>query len=227
MFQSMIFDFNGTILDDEKTWGESFRAVLEDFGVVQEVSHQPGIGVTRNWKMYQEKFDQLKNENLDNLKIKTLDKYVELMNDQAEYRDGFSEFMAKIDSKDLILALATSLDKDILDQTLPYFPGLLDYFKIVVTGDEVDNKKPAPDIFNLTLFRINEIAAPLVIKPQDCLVFEDSAAGVKSAQSAGMQVVYMPNEEVEEAKLDLSPLLTVKDFKDEKILGLLDEGGRN
>jgi pseudouridine-5'-monophosphatase len=67
-------------------------------------------------------------------------------------------------------------------------------------------KKPFPDIFLLALKRINNAIAddarekgeesePL-ITPQECLVFEDSIAGVDAARRAGMRVVWIPHPEL-------------------------------
>ncbi|MCP5536514.1 MAG: HAD family phosphatase [Akkermansiaceae bacterium] len=63
--------------------------------------------------------------------------------------------------------------------------GLSDLFDEVVTASEVPCGKPAPDIYL-------EAAARLGVAPERCLAFEDAAAGMMAAQSAGMQVVCVP-----------------------------------
>jgi beta-phosphoglucomutase-like phosphatase (HAD superfamily) len=55
-----------------------------------------------------------------------------------------------------------------------------------VTGDEVTQGKPAPEIFLLT-------AARLRLMPQQCLVLEDADAGVQAAYAAGMPVIMVPD----------------------------------
>ncbi len=57
-----------------------------------------------------------------------------------------------------------------------------DCFEVIVSGNDIANGKPAPDIFLRT-------AALMDIVAEDCLVFEDSPAGVKAAHAAGMPVV--------------------------------------
>ncbi len=64
--------------------------------------------------------------------------------------------------------------------------GIRDRFAAIVTVDQVAAGKPAPDIFL-------EAAHRLDIKPANCLVLEDSNAGVQAAQSAGMPVVMVPD----------------------------------
>ena len=63
---------------------------------------------------------------------------------------------------------------------------LLDEFNVIVGGDEVMRSKPAPDIFELAAQRLG-------VQPRDCLVLEDSNAGVRGAIGANMAVVMVPD----------------------------------
>lgn len=64
----------------------------------------------------------------------------------------------------------------------------------VVCGDEVPRRKPAPDIFV-------EVARRLGHAPSDCLVFEDSPAGVRAARAANMQVIAIGAAELDKSLL--------------------------
>ncbi len=59
---------------------------------------------------------------------------------------------------------------------------LLPYFDAMVSADEVENGKPAPDIFL-------EAARLLGVDPKDCIVFEDADMGIQAAKAAGMEWV--------------------------------------
>jgi beta-phosphoglucomutase-like phosphatase (HAD superfamily) len=60
------------------------------------------------------------------------------------------------------------------------------FFRVLTTGDEVEQSKPAPDIFLMTASRMD-------VLPGDCLVVEDSKNGVTAAKAAGMTCVrYYP-----------------------------------
>lgn len=68
--------------------------------------------------------------------------------------------------------------------------GVLDWFPVVVTAEDVMRPKPAPDVFL-------EAAKRLDVQPESCLVFEDTGIGIAAARDAGMQVfdvrdVYTP-----------------------------------
>jgi len=64
--------------------------------------------------------------------------------------------------------------------------GLAPLFRAVVTADDVEHGKPAPDMFLLA-------AKLLGVAPERCLVFEDAELGVQGARAAGMQVVRVPS----------------------------------
>jgi HAD superfamily hydrolase (TIGR01509 family) len=63
--------------------------------------------------------------------------------------------------------------------------GLLDRFAVIVTGDEVDRPKPAPDIYLVACRRLDT-------EPADAVALEDSPTGVAAAKAAGMQVIGVP-----------------------------------
>jgi HAD superfamily hydrolase (TIGR01509 family) len=72
------------------------------------------------------------------------------------------------------------------------FTGLRPIFREIVTFEDVENGKPAPDMFLLA-------AARLAASPADCLVVEDGEPGVRGALAAGMQVAWVHEREGEAA----------------------------
>ena len=92
--------------------------------------------------------------------------------------DGALERIQDIRASGLKLALASSSDRDLIDTVLTKF-SLHSTFHVVVSGEEVDRAKPYPDIFFKS-------AVLLELDPSECLVIEDSEAGVRAATTAGM-----------------------------------------
>lgn len=82
------------------------------------------------------------------------------------------------------MAIATGGTRLVAEKTLQVV-GINDLFDEVVTASDVACGKPAPDIYL-------EAASQLGVAPERCLAFEDAAAGMMAAQSAGMQVVCVP-----------------------------------
>ena len=64
--------------------------------------------------------------------------------------------------------------------------GLADLFPVVVTADDVEHGKPAPDMFLLAAQRMG-------VAPERCLVFEDGEPGMRAAEAAGMRWVAVPS----------------------------------
>lgn len=81
----------------------------------------------------------------------------------------------------LPMAVATGGTRAICTKTLGSLD-LLKFFQEIVTADDVQHGKPAPDIFL-------ESARRLGLAPQECLAFEDAELGLQSAKAAGMAVV--------------------------------------
>lgn len=100
------------------------------------------------------------------------------------------------------IALASSAGIRLFDKKTSHLPELQSAFPdaLRVFGDDPEmvgqEKKPSPDMFNLTLQRINlisEHAGRRPIQPDECLVFEDSIAGVEAGRKAGMRVIWVPH----------------------------------
>jgi HAD superfamily hydrolase (TIGR01509 family) len=83
------------------------------------------------------------------------------------------------------LALASSSNRDVFEAVLE-LAGLTDCFLATVSSEEVPRGKPAPDVYL-------EAARRLGVAPDRCAAVEDSHAGIRSAKSAGMRVVAIPN----------------------------------
>ncbi len=100
-------------------------------------------------------------------------------------KPGLWEFLEKIERRRLPAAVATSSDAGQAEMSLRA-AGLIQRFSCIVTGDQVANGKPAPDIFL-------EAARRLDTLPHHCLVLEDSDAGILAAAAAGIPALMIPD----------------------------------
>jgi HAD superfamily hydrolase (TIGR01509 family) len=83
------------------------------------------------------------------------------------------------------MAIATGGTRMVIEKTLKAV-GISDWFDEVVTAEDVEEGKPAPDIFL-------KAAKLLGVDPTKCLVLEDAPAGILAGQRAGMQVIAIPS----------------------------------
>jgi len=100
-------------------------------------------------------------------------------------KPGLGDLLRVIEERRLPAAVATSSDAEQAKISLRA-AGLNQRFSCIVTGDQVPNGKPAPDLFL-------EAARRLGFPPRHCLVLEDSEAGVLAAAAAGMPVLLIPD----------------------------------
>jgi HAD superfamily hydrolase (TIGR01509 family) len=100
-------------------------------------------------------------------------------------KKGLMELLDLVDQQGLVKAVATSTARVLAIKKLTA-ARLLHRFATMVCGDEVVQGKPAPDIFLAA-------AAKLGTAPANCLVLEDSSAGIQAAHAAGMRAVWVPD----------------------------------
>ena len=124
----------------------------------------------------------------------------------APWRPGIERLMSEAKRRGIRLAIATTTTEANLE---PLFAPVLgrswrNSFAAIVAGDAVAHKKPAPDIYV-------EVVKRLQTKPERCIAFEDSAAGVASARAAGCFVVatrsdWLSADDLREADLQIEHL---------------------
>jgi HAD superfamily hydrolase (TIGR01509 family) len=117
-------------------------------------------------------------------------RWPELCRQQAEdagiaMKTGLEEFLSLLDERHVPIAVATSSDRGYTEFSLGR-AGLLNRFAVIVTGDQVTEGKPEPDIYL-------EAARRLGVEPTHCVALEDSDAGIIAAHRAGMVPVMVPD----------------------------------
>jgi HAD superfamily hydrolase (TIGR01509 family) len=116
--------------------------------------------------------------------------YLRLVDDGAvQLRPGVVRLLTEAYEAGIILAIATTTTRanveTLLAQTLP--AGAIDWFAAIGAAENAEHKKPDPGVYEYVL---NELGIP----PSQCLAFEDSAAGLRSALAAGIAAVVTRNE---------------------------------
>jgi HAD superfamily hydrolase (TIGR01509 family) len=88
------------------------------------------------------------------------------------------------DHPEVRLGLASNSPRFLVDDALAT-AGLADAFDAIVTSDDVENAKPAPDIYRLACERLG-------VTPRQALALEDSPSGVAAAKAAGLTCIAVP-----------------------------------
>ena len=100
-------------------------------------------------------------------------------------KKGAEEILRAFRENGYKLAVASSTDAKQIEHN-QVLTGLRSYFDEIISGQEVKNGKPHPDIFLLAAKRIG-------CRPEDCYVFEDSLNGVRAGYAAGCKTIMIPD----------------------------------
>ena len=191
VIRAIIFDFNGVIADDETPHILCFQQALAESGLVLAIEDYYGryLGMDERTctKMLLEQRDGISNE-ADVFRIS--ERKAELFRAQTALHTpllfpGVVEFI-KAARTHHRLAIASGGRRAQIDQALAGTLIQCD-FDVIVAAEDCAIGKPDPAIYHLTRERLNRLdASGHHIRPAECLVVEDSLAGIRSAKAAGM-----------------------------------------
>jgi beta-phosphoglucomutase len=117
--------------------------------------------------------------------------FKELASTQASVINGVPQFCKLLADNKIPMAICSGALLDEIEMILKG-ANLRSYFDVIVSAEQVKKGKPDPEGFLLALKLLNKKARP-PIKPQDCIVIEDSHWGLEAARNAGMHPVAVTN----------------------------------
>lgn len=181
--RALLFDMDGLMIDSEPVWHEVERDLARSLGVAwtAELSQACiGTGLPTTIEMMRDRCGVTLGvaEGVDRLVAGFLARLPDL-----RLQPGCTELVEAAQGS-MRLAVASSSTRRLVHAVLEHF-GLGPRFAAVVSGESVRHLKPAPDIFL-------HAAELLGCAPADCVVLEDSPAGVRAACAAGMRVIAVP-----------------------------------
>jgi beta-phosphoglucomutase len=181
--RAVIFDMDGVLVDSESLINAAAIAMFREKGlVVQPEDFLPFVGAGEDRYIggvaehYGFPLD------VSAAKHRTYEIYLNLVPSQLEAFGGVGELLRGCRGAGLWIAVASSADMIKVRANLETIGFPLSFWDAVVTGENVQNKKPAPDIFL-------SAAAKLSMRPAECVVVEDAVNGVQAANAAGMRCV--------------------------------------
>ena len=194
--EAAIFDLDGTLLDTEAIFHKASARPLEECGESLTWDRQALFLGTPDQVWMK---DVIAEKNLQE-KL-TVDDYLKKFYETVDnsYKDikllkGALNILENFKKIGIPIGLATTTPRNKLDLKTKYHPELMKMLDVTVTGDEVKNGKPSPEIFLLAAERLGK-------DPKKCVVFEDSPAGVQGAIDAGCYVVAIPDSRMKHITL--------------------------
>lgn len=212
MVKAVIFDLDGTILDTEKYYRICWPAACEHFGfhVTEEMYLQMrSLGRPFAYDKFREWFGSEFNYNEVRSYRKKL--YEELVAKKGIHpKDGAREALDYLKEKNILRAIATATD---MERTLSYLKavGLDKSFDKICSAADCRFGKPAPDVY---LNALRELG----LEPSECIAVEDAPNGILSAYSAGLRVVFIPDQTAEEPEVSDKIYMTIRSLNEINIV---------
>lgn len=196
MLKAVIFDFDGVITDSELLHMKAFNIVLGRFNICvsEDEYFESYLGLSDR-----DFFDTLNQKNslglsaldIDQLFLQKKESFESIAETECEIIDGVVDFLRLLKDNELPMAIYSgALQNEI--QIVLRGNGLDKYFPVIVSAEDVENCKPAPDGFLLALSKLNDKLKEN-ISPDECIVIEDSQWGIDAACAANMHTVAVTN----------------------------------
>lgn len=177
--KGVIFDMDGVLVDSEPFICKAACMMFAELGLSvdpEDFLAFVGTGEDRHLGGVADNYSfQI---DIVTAKKRTYDIYLEIIKCSLKPLPGVFEFVQKCKAKHMKIALASSADLRKVKGNLNEIGLSLDWFDAYVTGEDVERKKPSPDIFLLAASRLG-------LSASNCLVVEDAVTGVTASQSAG------------------------------------------
>lgn len=181
MAYAFIFDMDGVLIDSNPTHKVALQQFCREHGfeLTEQQLREKIYGRTnRDWLL--NLFGHLPEETIKKYAWEKEALFRELYTDIAPL-NGLLNFLKKMDLAAIPRAIATSAPRENVDFTLKH-TGIGPYFQTILDDSFVTKGKPDPEIYLKS-------SAALGLKPENCVVFEDSLSGVKAGKAAGCKVV--------------------------------------
>ena len=186
--KAVLFDMDGLMVDTESLSTEAFinSAKAQGYNMTKEETLKV-LGFTKA-NIYQFWIDYFQGTNVDGKKL--VDDHYEYIENVLytvgpEKNPYVEELLKYLRENNYKIAVASSSDaadiKNNLEKTK-----LEKYIDEIASGAEVENGKPAPDVFLLAAKRLG-------VDAKDCLILEDSKAGIKAGKASGAMVFMVPD----------------------------------
>ncbi|MEK3734844.1 MULTISPECIES: HAD family hydrolase [Paenibacillus] len=187
MLKAFIFDMDGVIIDSEPLHFEVDIQVMNDFGTSitrEKLEQYVGMTNPEMWASIKDEY-RLTQSVSEIIEYQLSNKISILTSKEMEPIEGIRELLDALKANGIPAAIASSSPPVFIEAVLRKF-GLQDHFDAVVSGEEVEKGKPAPDVYL-------KAAELLGVEPQHCMVLEDARHGVAAAKAAGMTCIGFVN----------------------------------
>jgi beta-phosphoglucomutase len=198
MIQAIFFDFNGVIIDDEPLQMAAYQEALREQGIELSESDYYGALGMDDKTFVRAAFARAKKKLTDDvLKVtlagKTL-RHRQLIENELPLFPGVVTFLKATARRYTLGVVSMAMQAEI--EYVLNRARLLSLFSVIVSAEDVQICKPAPDCYLAALEKLNErrqAERRLPLLASECLVIEDSPPGIESGRRAGLRTLGISN----------------------------------
>ena len=184
MIKAIFWDMDGTMVDTEPQWGVATYELSEAMGrrITPEIRELTiGGSLPRTIRICAEHAGiEVSGADFERYRRLMLGRVAELFDEALVPNPGVIPLLAQFTGLGVPMLVTTNTERSLAQGCIEAVGA--GYFVDSITGDEVDNPKPAPDMYI-------EAARRVGLPPSECLVFEDSYNGMSAAVEAGCRVI--------------------------------------
>ncbi len=192
--KAIIFDMDGTIINTERAWQKTTIEVIKTYCTIAEFTEEQkkflrtlsGVGLAHSVAAIKEFFNLP--QPIDEIMAYKTKVAAKNLSTDISFIEGFEQFHKRLQAAAIPTSVATNASPETLQQ-MSQKMNLRDFFghNLYCSADVGHKFKPDPAVFL-------HAAQKLLVKPEDCIVFEDSLAGIQAAKAAGMKCIAIKNE---------------------------------
>ena len=186
--EAVVFDMDGLMFETEKLWLDSVKKTNEVYGynvpidlIIECMGKRKDAIDAKLKEEMGENFDPIEFRNLNR---KFMDEDVK--NNGLQIKKGLKELIKFLKEKNIKIAIASSSSFEKIHTRFKQANLDINEFDYVIGGDMVTSPKPDPQIYLKSCKVLN-------VKPENAIALEDSDSGIKSAVSAGMKAILIPD----------------------------------
>ena len=184
-YKAILFDMDGVLIESEFLMRHAAIQALAEWGI--EAKHEDfreftGMGEDMFVGGVAEKYGHTYTYDM---KDRAYDYFGEQVKELAHVPEGVKEMLTTLHEKGLVMAVCSAADLRKVRYNIQAIGVDESIFSALVTGSDVERKKPFPDIYL-------KGAELIGMDSKDCLVVEDAVSGIKAAHAAGMDAVGVP-----------------------------------
>lgn len=188
MLKAFIFDVDGTLLDTERIYMQAWKDAAAELGYDMPMNllrKTRAVNAREAARIFETEIGNgFSYEKTRPIRVRIAEEIIE--RESPILMPGVLELLKFLKQKGIRLAVASSTNTKTTKEHLA-INGIEDWFEVIVGGDMIERGKPNPDIFLKAAELLGET-------PENCIVVEDSPAGIRAGSAAGMKTVLVPDQ---------------------------------